>query len=84
MLNRAWPQLGKPDDRSNMDFQGYVGSLGKRRQAGDLSRRLMLDSPSLLNEHPSDLCGIPKRWSRSQRSSSDSISCSAGYPEDEL
>ena len=37
MLNRAWPQLDKPGDKSNMDFQGYVGSLGKRRQAGDLS-----------------------------------------------
>lgn len=37
MLNPAWPRLGKPGERSNMDFQGYVGSLGKRRQAGDLS-----------------------------------------------
>ena len=42
-----------------------------------------LTCPHFSMHSRSDLCGIPKRWNRSQRSSSDSVGCGAGYPEDE-
>ena len=42
-----------------------------------------LTRPHFSMNTQSGLCGIPKHWNRSQRSSSDSVGCGAGYPEDE-
>lgn len=70
MLNRAWPQLGKLGDRSNMDFQGYVGSLGKRRQAGDphfsMNTRL--------------ICAGYRNAGIGLNEAARTVDCGAGYP----